>query len=468
MKSKRSPVKTALALGGLGLLSACAAGPDYQRPAFAVPAHYASSADWKTATPNAASPSAAWWNIYGDPELNALVNRVELSNENLRAAEARYRAAQALLAASRSSLFPTLGASLDAARKKNPGKPASTTTQLGLELAWEPDLWGRLRRQTEADRSEAEASAADLAAAKLSLQASLVQTYLQLRVTDALQGLFKATTANNERALEITRNRYQAGMASQADVAQAESLLKSTEAQALEISIQRAQFEHAIAVLLGRLPSELRITPANDLLTLPAIPSSLPSALLEKRPDIASAERRVAAANARIGLAQSAYFPRLTLAASGGYEHDGLADLIAAPHRFWALGPAALTLDIFDGGARKARRQQAEAIYDESVANYRQSVLTAFQEVEDRLSALTLLAREKTAQDEALRAARRYQDLTKNQYLAGTVSYLNVNLADTAALNAERDSLNVLGRQLQTSVQLVKALGGGDWSGGVR
>jgi NodT family efflux transporter outer membrane factor (OMF) lipoprotein len=285
---------------------------------------------------------------------------------------------------------------------------------------------------------------------------------LQLRINDAQQRLLERTLTAYRRSHEITRNRYEAGVASQADVAQAETQLRSTEAQLVDLGIQRAQLEHAIAALLGKLPSEVQLPASESIPILPDVPLALPSALLERRPDIAAAERRVAAANAQIGVAQAAFFPSLSINASGGYQNNSFADILSAPYRFWSLGPT-FALTLFDAGARSSAKEQAIAGYDKSVATYRQTVLTAFQEVEDNLVALRILANEKEIQKSATRAANEFQTLTNNQYLAGTVSFLNVATAQASALSAERSSLDILNRQLAATVGLVKALGGGNW-----
>ncbi|MCH2218744.1 MAG: efflux transporter outer membrane subunit, partial [Dechloromonas sp.] len=292
--------------------------------------------------------------------------------------------------------------------------------------------------------------------------AALVQSYLQLRINDAQQSLLTRTLAAYQRSYQITANRKEAGIATAADVAQAETQLKTTEAQSIDLGIQRSQLEHAIALLIGKLPGDFRL-PANESTpALPEIPLGLPSELLERRPDVAAAERRMAAANAQIGIAQAAFFPSLTLSAAGGYQNTGFAALITLPPRFWSLGPA-LALSLFDGGSRSALRDQAQAGYDRSVSSYRQTVLTAFQEVEDNLAALRILEREKSVQAAAVKAANDFQRLTNNQYMAGTVSFLNVATAQAAALSAERTSLDILNRQLAASVSLYKALGGGVW-----
>lgn len=452
------------------VLNGCAIGPDYRRPAVDIPETYRQAQGWKAAEPQDDGTPAAWWELYGDPQLNRLARQVAISNQNVRAVEAQYRQVQALVAASRAAGFPSLGGAFAATRGQGttngstvtPGSPARTTDKLSLSSSWEVDLWGRIGRSVEANTDAAQASAGDLAAARLSAQATLVQSYLQLRINDAHQRLLARTLSAYRRAAEITGHRYRAGIASKADAAQAEAQLKTTEAQFIDLGIQRAQLEHLIAVLVGKTPAEFSLAAHDDIPALPDIPPGLPSALLERRPDVAAAERRVAAANAQIGVAQAAFFPSLTLSANGGFQNSSLVDLISIPHRFWSLGPA-LALAVFDGGARSAAKEQAVAAYERSVAGYRQTVLGAFQEVEDNLAALRILAEEKVVQSEANRASAEFLTQTNNQYLAGTVSFLNVATAQATALAAERSSLDIRNRQLTASVALLKALGGSDW-----
>lgn len=449
-------------------LSGCALGPDFVRPKVETPAAFREAPkNWKVAEPRDLEAQTTWWEIFGDPQLDQLAQDATASNQNILAAEASYRQALAVIGSSRAALFPNLGSNVSTTRAQgastagtnNSTSNARTTDRIGLSSLWELDIWGRLRRTLEASTSTAEATAGDLAAARLSVQATLVQSYLQLRINDAQQGLLERTLTIYRRSHEITRNRYEAGVASQAEVAQAETQLLSTEAQLVDLGIQRAQLEHAIAALTGKIPSDLRLARSDLIPSLPEVPLAIPSSLLERRPDIAAAERRVAAANAQIGVTQAAFFPSLTLSASGGYQNNSFADILSAPYRFWSLGPA-LALSLFDAGARSAAKEQAIAGYDRSVATYRQTVLTAFQEVEDNLAALRILATEKEIQKNATRAANEFQTLTNNQYLAGTVSFLNVATAQAAALNAERSSLDILNRQLVATVGLVKALGG--------
>jgi len=334
---------------------------------------------------------------------------------------------------------------------------------LSVTASWEADIWGRIGRNVEANEASAQAGQADVQSALLSAQATLVQTYFQLRANDAQQALLEETIIAYQRSLQITKNRYAAGVAGRVDVAQAEAQLKSTQAQAIDLGVQRAQFEHAIAALIGKPPADFAIARTNALPALPTVPPALPTALLERRPDIAGAERRMAAANAQIGVAQAAFFPALTLSGTGGYQNSSLANLLTLPSRFWSIGPA-LALTLFDGGARTAQKNSAIAGYDKAVATYRQTVLSAFQEVEDNLAALRVLADEATVQQAATQAAAEALALTENQYRAGTVSYLNVVTAQATALAAQRSSLDISARQLQANAVLFKALAG-DWRG---
>lgn len=459
-----------LLLGALLTLAGCAVGPDYQRPDTALPAQFREMAPWKAAEPRDDLPRGPWWESYGDPQLNALAAQVAIANQNIVAAAAQLRLAQAALGGAQAVYFPVFAGSASASRGQgvstnttqgSAAAPVRNTDRLGLTASWEADVWGRIGRSVEAGAATAEASAADLQAALLSTQATLVQTYLQLRVNDAQRHLLERTALAYERSLQITRNRYAAGIAGRIDVAQAQTQLKSTQAQAIDLRVQRAQLEHAIAVLIGQPAADFSLSENGALPSLPPVPISLPSTLLERRPDIAAAERRAAAANAQIGITQAAFFPSLTFSASGGYQGSGLAQLLSLPNRFWSLGPA-LALTLFDGGARSAQKAQAIAAYDKTVAGYRQSVLSAFQEVEDNLAALRILADEAEMQREAALFAAESLRLTDNQYQAGTVAYLNVVTAQATALGAERGSLEIAGRRLLASVALFKALGG-DW-----
>ena len=454
----------------LALLAGCAVGPDYRRPDVEVSAAYKEAAGWKVAEPQDESSRGNWWEIFGDPQLSALLESVDISNQNVLLAEARFRQARALVAQSRAALFPTLDASASITRSRSPSGLIGGTTagrivdnrSVGLSSSWEIDLWGRLRRAVESSAASAQASAADLAAARLSAQAELASDYFQLRVLDAQKQLLDDTVTAFGKSLELTRNRYTAGVAAKVDVVQAETQLKSTLAQAIDTGVQRAQLEHAIAILVGKPPSEFSIAPVPLAATMPRVPLGLPSELLERRPDVAAAERRAAAANAQIGVAKAAYFPSLTLSASGGFRSANAADLFTTPSRFWSIGPA-LAQSIFDAGLRSAQTEQAIAAYDATVAQYRQAVLAGFQEVEDNLAALRILEEEAKVQDDAVRAAHESVVLTTNQYKAGIVSYINVVTVQTTQLSNERTAVGILGRRLVAAATLVKALGGG-WS----
>ena len=453
-------------------LGACTLGPDYQRPDLPVATEFKQAEGWKTAAPADVLQRGDWWALYGDAELNALVGRLNVSNQNLAAAEAQYRQARALVRGARSQLFPIVGASggvsrggqgsssNNASQNFGSGSGVSESYEIGLDASWELDIWGRLRRNLEANRANMQASAADLAAVRLSLQSELVQTYLQLRVMDEQQRLLDQTVEAFARSLRLTENQYEAGIVPKSDVSQALTQLKSTQAQAIDLRWQRAQMEHAIAVLVGVPPSELTIAERRDIPQLPEVPLALPSQLLERRPDIASAERQVIAANAQIGVAEAAWYPDLTLSASGGYRNSSFSDLISVPNRFWSLGPQ-LALTLLDFGARRAELEQVEASYDQTVANYRQTVLDSFREVEDNLVQLRVLAEEAVVQREALEAAQESLRLIENQYRAGIVDFLSVATVQTTALNNERTNLSLLGDRLTASVQLIAALGGG-------
>jgi NodT family efflux transporter outer membrane factor (OMF) lipoprotein len=454
---------TVLALAG------CMMGPDYVRPIAPAPAAFKEAEGWKVAQPQDSMPKGNWWEVFGDATLNELEAQVDISNQNIKAAEARVRAAQALTQAARAGLFPTVNGGATATRSKTPtnnrvvnGSGIGNNYNLAVDASWELDLWGRVRRNVESSEANAQATAADLAAARLSAQALLAQDYWALRVLDAEIALFKTTIAGYERSLLLTRNQYSAGIVGRNDVVQAEAQLNSTRAQALDADVQRAQFEHAIAILIGKAPAEVSIAVAAQQWSFPAIPPGMPSQLLERRPDIAAAERSVAAANAQIGVAEAAFYPTLSLSAGGGFQNSSFVHLLSLPNQFWSIG-AAVAQTIFDAGLRRAQSNQAIAAYDSTVAEYRQTVLGGFQEVEDNLVALRILEQEALVQDVAVRAARESETITNNQYKAGTTNYLSVVVVQTATLNNERAALAILGRRLVASVGLIKALGGG-WS----
>jgi len=452
-------------------LGACTLGPDYERPDLPMAAEFKQGEGWKVANPSDVLERGDWWQLYGDATLDALVERLNVSNQNLAAAEAQYRQARALVRGARSQLFPAVGGSSGVTRAAQGGSTRSSVQSgsvsgisesysVGLDASWELDIWGRLRRNLEANRANMQASAADVAAVRLSLQSELVQTYLQLRIIDEQQRLLKQSIEAFARSLRLTENQYRAGIVPKSDVTQALTQLRTTEAQAVDLQWQRAQLEHAIAVLVGVPPSELDIAQRDGIPALPVVPLALPSQLLERRPDVASAERQVIAANAQIGVAEAAWYPDLTLTASGGYRNTSFSDLFSLPNRFWSLGPQ-LAVTLLDFGGRRADLEAAEANYDQTVANYRQTVLDSFREVEDKLVQLRVLADEAVIQRQALEASQESLRLIENQYRAGMIDYLNVATVQTSALNNERTYLALLGDQLAASVQLIAALGGG-------
>jgi NodT family efflux transporter outer membrane factor (OMF) lipoprotein len=450
-------------------LAGCTVGPDYVRPKVEIPAAYKENDGWKVAQPRDDMIRGAWWEMFGDPQLNTLEVQVSVSNQNLAAAEAQYREARALVQEARASYFPTATIGFGANRSSpstttgsGPASPRVTVSDysLPLDVSWEIDVWGRIRRSVESNQASAQASAGDLENARLSFQAALAQDYFQLRELDAQKQLLTETVAAFQKFLELTEGLYAQGVNSEADVEAAETQLKTTQAQLINVGVQRAQLEHAIAVLIGKPASEFSIpvTPLEG--TPPEIPVGVPSELLERRPDIAAFERRVAAANAQIGVAEAAFYPTVTLNASLGLESSSLGKLFSAASRFWSVG-ASISETVFDGGLRRAQTDFARAAYDASVATYRQTVLTAFQGVEDNLAALRILEQEATVQSEAVNAAGRTVFLTLNQYQAGTVSYLNVITAQTIALNDELTAIQILGQRMTAAVLLVQAVGGG-------
>ena len=457
-------------------LAACAVGPDYRQPELDIPAAWkeAPPPGWKIAQPQDMVDRGEWWKIYNEPQLDHLVAQVKISNQNVAAAAASYRQALALLNAASAAALPTANLGAAASRAESPGNVSSETSggagsrtsnssQVALNLGWEIDLWGRIRRDIEASEAQVQASAADYAAALLSAQATLVQSYLQWRVNAVQRRLLDETANAYRKSLEVITNRYEAGVAQRSDVTQAQTQLSDTLAQAIDLDVQRTQLEHAIALLVGMPPARLKLAPITqpDLPRLPQTPPTLPSKLLERRPDIAAAERHAAAANANIGVAQAAFYPTLTLSAAGGYQQNsGFGPLFTLSNRFWSLGPS-LAATLFDGGLRSAQVEQARGAYDGAVANYRQTVLTAFQEVEDNLAALRVLEEESVHQRQAARSAAESEALVRNQYLAGTASFLEVFVAQASALSAKRLDIGVEGQRLVASATLLKALGGG-------
>ena len=450
------------------LLSACTVGPKYVRPAADTPAAYKESANFKPAQPSDQLPKGKWWEVYGDAQLNELENQLSVSNQNLKAAQAQFIAARAAVRISRSGYFPNaVGAPAVSRTDVSQNKALYSATEtnpyndfiIPVDVSYEPDVWGRVRRTVEASRSEAQATAADLASVDLSLHAELALDYFDLRGLDAQKQLLDSTVVAYKQALDLTQSRYNGGLSSAVDVAQAQTQLETTRAEAVDLEVQRTADEHAIAVLIGKPPAEFTLAPIPLKGPPPSIPVGLPSELLQRRPDIAAAERRMQEANANIGVARAAYFPAVTLGASGGFESAAITTLLQGPAGFWSLaGQAAETL--FDGGARRGATEQARALYDKSVDTYRQTVLTAFQETEDNLAALRVLETEARTQDAAVAAAEHSLSLSNSRYRGGVANYLEVITAQSAALFDERAAVTISARRMAASVLLVKALGG--------
>jgi NodT family efflux transporter outer membrane factor (OMF) lipoprotein len=453
----------------LVFVSACTVGPNYSRPPVGTPAGYKEAGDAKSILSIDDIIGATWWKIFGDPELNALEEQVDISNQNIAQAEGRFRQARALVQAARAAYFPTVTVGVGVTRTAPSATAGSGTARnsqtftehsLPVDVSWELDVWGRIRRTVESSEATAQASAADLAAAKLSAQAELAQDYFQLRSLDSQKQLLDETAVAFQKSLDLTNNRYNSGVASRGDVLQAETQLKTTQAQAIDVGVQRAQLEHAIALLVGKAPADLSVSSTPLATPPPAIPAGVPAELLQRRPDVAAAERLAAAANAQIGVAEAAYYPTVSVNVQGGFESSSLAKWFSWMGRFWSAGVSA-SQTLFDGGLRGANVDQSRAAYDATVAAYRQTVLTGFQEVEDNLAAQRILTSEAQTQDEAVRAAQQSLAVIMNQYQSGIVSYLNVIVAQTTALTNQRTAVDILGRRLNASVLLVKALGGG-------
>jgi NodT family efflux transporter outer membrane factor (OMF) lipoprotein len=452
------------------IISGCTVGPKYVRPTAEVPADYKEAGTWKPAQPSDSISKGKWWEIYQDPQLNSLEDRIAVSNQNLKIAQAQFLEARAALKISRSGLFPTVKGNASAAHlQQSHNRPLFNTSTaktnysdytITADASYEADIWGRVRRTVEASRSEAQASAADLASVDLSLHAELASDYFGLRGLDAQKALLTSTVVSYEKALELTQNRYQGGLASAVEVAQAQTILETTRALAIDVGVERAAFEHAIAVLVGEPPATFRLSVFPLTTPPPSIPPGLPSDLLERRPDIAAAERRVQEANAQIGVARAAYFPMLTLSGTGGFESAAITTLIQGPSGLWSLGGAAVET-LFDAGRRRGVSDQAIAAHEQFVASYRETVLSAFQEVEDNLAALRILEEEAKTEEAAVAAAQHSLALSENRYRGGVTSYLEVTVAQSAALSDEVTAVNILTRRMTSSVLLIKAIGGG-------
>jgi len=460
-------------LAGLALLApACTVGPKYQRPTAVVPPAFKEPppAGWKAAQPQDSALKGKWWEIFNDPQLNALEEQVNVSNQNIAQAEANFRNARAAIMVARAAHYPTVtggtsaAASRQSANRSFAGRGFAIATvedyQLPLSVSYEVDIWGRIRRTIEASMENAQATAADLETARLLTTSELASDYFQMRGLDTQKQLLDSTVVAYEKALQLTNDRFQQGIVSRVDVAQAQTQLESTRSQATDTRVQRAQFEHAIAVLTGKPPAQLTIAPAPIPAQLPQIPVALPSELLERRPDIAADERRVAAANAQIGIAEAAYYPTITLSATAGLESSRFLDWFTWPSRFWSAG-SSLSQTLFEKGRRRGLVDEAVAAHDAAVATYRQSVLQAFQDVEDNLAALSILEEEAKQQDAAVKAAEDSLNLATIRYKGGIANYLEVITAQGAALADERSAVQLQTRRMTAAVLLVKGLGGG-------
>ncbi|HEY5211365.1 MAG TPA: efflux transporter outer membrane subunit [Stellaceae bacterium] len=472
MTRHAAPIATALAIALL--VASCEVGPNYSRPAAPVPTSYKELKGWKPATPRDAGANRPWWSIYRDPTLDKLERQIAISNQNLKAAEAAYRQAQALVAQAQSQLYPTAAINGSAQRSGplGPQNPTAaraaargnigTQNQFNLtgSASWMPDIWGKVRRTIEGQQASAQASAADLAAARLSAQTTLATDYFTLRATDEQKRLLDTAVVAFTESLKITQNQFAVGNAALSAVLQAKTQLEQTQSQAISTGVARSQLEHAIAVLTGIPPGDFSIAVAPMPSYVPVVPAGMPSALLERRPDIAAAERTMQAANAQIGVAVAAYYPDVTLSASLGVASAMLGDLFTASSAAWAIG-SSVSETVFDAGLREAQVAAARAVYEQDIATYRQTVLTAFQQVEDQLAALRILAEQAVVEDATVKDAREAERLTLNQYLAGTVAYTSVIIAQTTALTNEESALTILQNRLIASVSLISALGGG-------
>ena len=460
---------TFLVLGLLLSFTACAVGPKYHRPSAPASPAYKEAQDWKTAQPSDQKLGGNWWEIFQDAQLNDLEQQVDASNQNLKAATARYQQARASLRYARADYYPTITAGASASREKYSGNSPVSPALRGatfndftvpFSLSYQTDAWGRVSRNVEVYREQAQASAADLAVVNLTIHADLAIDYFAARTLDAEEKLLRDTVAQYEEALQLNHDRYEGGVASEVDVEQARTILETTRAELIDVRVARAQYEHAVAVLLGKPPAEFTLAPLPLTTPPPPIPPGVPSELLERRPDIAAGERTVASANAQVGLAKLAFYPVLNLAASGGFESKSITTLIQGPSTVWAVGASTL-VTVFDVGRRRALNEEAKANYEATVASYRQTVLTAFQQVEDSLAALRILEEEAAVQAGAVEAAQRSLELSKTRYQGGVTSYLEVITAQNAALSDEVAAVNLLGRRMADAVLLIEALGGG-------
>jgi NodT family efflux transporter outer membrane factor (OMF) lipoprotein len=442
------------------LVGGCAVGPQYQRPSAAEPAVYKEAQGWSPAAPADALNRGQWWTLFNDPVLNQLAASVQVSNQNVAAAAAAYAQARAFVSQQRAAMFPVVSLDGSADRTGGAGRNSSNNFALSLGTTWEPDVWGRLSRTVDSASATAQASAADLASALLSAQGELAVDYFSLRQTDAQRALLADTIAGYQRVLQVTQNRYAAGIAAKTDLLQAQTQLANTQADDIDLVRQRALFEHAIAVLVGKAPGDFALPAAPWQSGVPEVPVGVPSTLLQRRPDIAAAERRVAAANEQIGIAQSAFYPNLSLSASYGSGASTVANLLNVSNSVWSLGLSAAQV-LFNAGATRARVEGAQAAHEQTVALYRQTVLTAFQNVEDQLAATRVLAQQQELRRQASQAADEAEANLLNQYRAGRVSFIEVFTAQASALTARRALVQLQANRQVTAISLIQSLGGG-------
>jgi NodT family efflux transporter outer membrane factor (OMF) lipoprotein len=443
------------------VLTACAVGPDYKRPAVDAAPSFKEENGWKPTEPADALSRGPWWLIFHDDVLSGLEDQIDISNLNVKAEGAAVEQARALVREAEAGFWPTLSASIGRDRTRQGATPPRWVNNAGGSISWPLDIWGQVRRQVESSKDSAQADEATLASARLAAQADLASAYFELRGQDQLQALLDDTVKADQQALQITENRYRVGVAARADVVTAQTQLLSAQSQQVSVAIQRAIFEHAIAVLVGQQPAAFSVAPLAIRTDVPTVPSDVPSTLLERRPDIAVAERQVAAANAQIGVAKAAYFPSLSLSGSAQYSSGGtLGQLFSVPNQIWSVGPS-LAQTLFAGGLHRAQVAAARAAWEQSVDNYRLIVLEGFQQVEDELVTLRVLEQQSTVEDKLVLAAREAEKLTLNQYKAGTVPYSSVITAQTTRLASEQSALTVFTNRLTASVVLIQALGGG-------
>ncbi|HET6180366.1 MAG TPA: efflux transporter outer membrane subunit [Candidatus Sulfotelmatobacter sp.] len=457
-------------LAGASLLTGCSVGPKYRTPSLPTPPAYKEVGNWKTAQPNDNNLGGNWWEIFQDSQLNALEQQINVSNQNLKAAFAQYQQSRAALRYVRADYYPTVTASPSLTRERISGNrpPVSSAFDgrtfndfvFPLNLSYQVNAWGRVSRNVESFREQAQASAADLAIVNLSMHAALAVDYFAARTLDAEEKLLQDTVAQYQQAFQLNEDRYEGGLASEVEVEQARTILETTRAQMVDVGVARAQFEHGVAVLVGKAPADFTLPPLPLTVPPPPIPVGIPSELLERRPDIAAAERRVASANAQVGLAKTAYYPLVNILGTGGFESGSITTLFQGPSALWSVGASA-AMTVFDVGRRRAFNDEAKSAYDSTVAAYRETVLSSFQQVEDNLAALRILEQEAGVQATAVEAAQRSLDLSNTRYEGGVTSYLEVITAQNQALSDEVTAVNILGRRMASAVLLVEALGGG-------